>query len=43
MAFGTRLAVLDQLLALVGVLGEHLAGPADQPGGGLVAGGGDRG
>ena len=33
-------AVLDQLAALVGVLGQHLAGPADQPGGGLVAGAG---
>ena len=36
-------AVVDQLAALVGVLGEHLAGPADQPGRGLVAGAGDHG
>ena len=35
--------VLDQLAPLVGVLGEHLARPADQPGGGLVAGAGDDG
>ncbi len=34
-------AVLDELAALVGVVGEHLAGPADEPGGGLVAGAGD--
>jgi hypothetical protein len=34
-------AVLDQLAALIGVVGEDLAGPADQAGGGLVAGGGD--
>ena len=35
--------VLDQLAALVGVLGQHLAGPADEAGGGLVAGAGDDG
>jgi hypothetical protein len=31
-------AVGGQLGPLVGVLGQHLAGPADEPGGGLVAG-----
>ena len=40
MALGMSDAVLDQLAALVGVVGEHLAGPADEPGGGLVAGAG---
>ncbi len=29
--------VLDQLAALVGMLGENLSGPTDQAGGGLVA------
>ena len=33
--------VFDQLPTLVRVLGQHLAGPADQPGGGLVACAGD--
>ncbi len=35
-------AVLDHLVALVGVLGEHLARPADEPGRGLVAGRGEQ-
>ena len=33
--------VLDELAALVGVFGQNLAGPADQPRGGLVARAGD--
>ena len=35
--------VLDDLAALVRMVGQHLAGPADEPGGGLVAGPGDHG
>ena len=34
---GNQRRVLDELAPLVGVLGEHLARPADQPRGGLVA------
>ena len=34
-------AVRNDLAALVGVLGEHLGEPADEPAGGLVAGTGD--
>ena len=41
MRLGDQRAVLDDLAPLVGVLGEDLAGPADQPGGGLVAGRGE--
>ena len=33
--------VLDQLAALIGVFGENLSRPTDQPGGRLVAGAGD--
>ena len=39
---GDEAAVLDQLAALVGVVGEDLSGPADQTGGGLVAGPGEQ-
>ena len=40
-AVGISDAVLDDLAPLIGVLGEHLGEPADQPAGGLVAGAGD--
>src|ERR1700737_4942861 len=33
--------VLDEVAPLVRMLGKHLAGPADQPRSGLIAGGGD--
>ncbi len=41
MACGIRRGVVDQFAALIGVFGENLSGPTDQPGGGLVACSGD--
>ena len=41
MALGISERILDQLAPLVGMVGQDLAGPADQPVGGLVAGAGD--
>ena len=43
MAFGMSDGSSASGLALVGVLGQHLAGPADEAGGGLVAGPGHDG
>ena len=40
---GDQRPVLDDLLALVGVLGQHLAHPPEQPPGRLDAGAGDHG
>ncbi len=37
MACGTSVRILDELAALVGMFGQNLSGPADQPGRGLVA------
>ena len=42
-ALGIERRIVDELAPLVGVLGEHLARPADEAGGGLVAGAGDDG
>ena len=41
MACGNEGAVFVNLAALVGMLGEDLAGPADEPVGGFIAGAGD--
>ena len=42
MAFRDQAAVLDQAPTLVGMVGQHLASPPDEPGRGLVAGGGEQ-
>ena len=39
---GDERAVLHELAPLVGMLGEHLARPPDEPGRGLVAGAGEQ-